>query len=316
MMSVSRRAVASPGRDEILFESDFEQVHREPKITTSHCKEDVGDLRHISIPVMNLLHVTHKKEADKITNGSAFEFKPFPKLARRNHGTWKKNAKEARYIEVIGKVFPGYYSWWSVHLSRSTPRGRGYTTHTDIEEAITALKSKRLNVRISNYLKEKPESIYGSCAFESDFLGLLASYIKSRSPKDSNRSIGDICIRMGGTLTYKFELCYVLIVSTTDDDDKLSKFAVLHDSELFHTNGFVDDEGRVAAVRNCLTFHPKHNVTWISGNACNYETAAFAFYFPDSDHVMTLDACLKWPITHNNEKCIRKERNNKCPDKS
>lgn len=317
---MSGRCEPNFGRDEILYVSDFEQVHLEPSFWERRCTEDVGDLRHLVIPVMKLVHATHRKEADQITKGPAFEFKALAKVGRRNYGSWKKKPDDAwhRWYEIVGTAFPGYLSWWSVSLSNTS---RGYTTHADIQGSIDALKSKKLHVRIPDYLKMKPESIYGGLAFECEFMDLLASYIKSRSPKDSKKSISDICIRVGGTLTYRFEICYVLIVSTIDDSDALSDYSLLTDSDLFHTNGLVDGEGRINTTvdkETCLTFHPKHNVAWVAGRSCSYEKAAFAFYFKEEDQVLTVDSqhCNEQLIIHNKENCVKNyKRRIRCPDR-
>lgn len=316
-MSVSR-SKPDFGGDEILYVSDFEQVHHEPSFTARRCTEDVGDLGHLVIPVIKLLHVTHDKEAKQITKEDTFEFKAFAKVGRRYRGSWKKNPGSDRYEQIIHrKVFPGYYSWWSVHLSKSAPGGMGYTTLTDIERGISTLRSQsRLNVSVPSYLKSDPESMYGGWAFECDFMDLLDCYVKLQSPRDSKRSINDICIRIGGTLTYKLEICYVLIVHCVDDNDALSAFPILKDSKLFHTNGQIDDEGRINPEgHKCLTFHPKHNVAWVAGEGCCYENVAFAFYFSNRDHVMTVNSqfCNKHSIIHKYE-CCAKQVNNKCPD--
>ena len=88
-----------------------------------------------------------------------------------------------------GQLFPDFYSWWSVY---SPP-----LDSTDI---------------IPDYLKN--ESIYGGNGFKCDFQTILTEYAKSRSPE---KSIGDVCIRMGGILLYKCEICHVLIICLTDD---------------------------------------------------------------------------------------------------
>ena len=305
--------------DEILYVSNFEQVHREPSFVARRCREDVGDLKFLSIPVTNLLHITHKEEADKITEESSFKFKAFAKVGRSGFGSWKKKPGNARWYEIAGKAFPGYLSWWSVSLSGT--EGGGSTIRANIKREIDDLGSNGLKVCVSDYLKPHPESIYGGYAFECNFMDLLNSYAKSRSPGD--RPISDICIRVGGTLTYKLEICYVLLVCFIDDS-ALFEYSKLTNSELFSRNRLLDEEGRIdPRARTFLTFHPKQNVSWFaigrgSGEGCSYETAAFAFYFQENGQALTVDSpcCIKQPISHNGERCIKNKKGTiRCPDK-
>ena len=128
-----------------------------------------------------------------------------------------------------GKLFPDFYSWWSVyHLLHSTD----------------------IKFSVPDYLKN--ESIYGGNGFKCDFQTILTEYAKSRSPE---KSIGDVRIRMGGILLYKCEVCHVLIICLTDDKDTLKNHKILNDDTIFQSDGFITKEGGVD-LKGSLTFKP------------------------------------------------------------
>ena len=291
---------------EYFFKSNFKGVHKSRLLYV--CGEDVGDLESISIPILKLVHTTHEGAAASIEKGSAFQFKPFPKNGRQggDHKTLKKTSRGDQQIRGPLDLFPGFYSWWSIY-----PDG-DYTDY--IEEKVQELKEvDGLNVYVPDYLKDSPESIYGNRGFVCNFKDLLSSYVKSRSP---DKSMRDVCIRIGGTLLYSREICYVLIVCLADDS-ALKGFSWLdRKSKPFVTNDFIRREGKVnSETHESLTFNPEHNVTWVNGDRYSYETAAFAFYFPDQCHRLEVAQrfCHKEKVHHTMDRCIKKE-GGMCPN--
>ena len=273
------------------------------------CTENVQDLERISIPVTKLVHVTHKREAAKIKKRSTYRFKPYTKVAR--HGRTAKT----KLVDLVangpsepmdGAIMPGLYSWWSVYPDQ--PR--------KFQDAVCALKHRDLNVHIPDYLERK--SGYGNKAFVCNFNDLLTSYVSARS-LESERSIRDIRIRKGGTLLYRYEICYVLIVCLTDDDATLKRHKSLAEGdEPYRSNGFLRRQGRVnvdSETRHPLIFNPKHNVTWVNGESYNYETPAFAFYFPNSTDSLEVghELCSTTNFTHDKQRCLKK-KGRKCPN--
>ena len=187
-----------------------------------------------------------------------------------------------------GKLFPDFYSWWSVyHLLHSTD----------------------IKFSVPDYLKN--ESIYGGNGFKCDFQTVLTEYAKSRSPE---RSIGDVCIRMGGILLYKCEICHVLIICLTDDNDTLKNHKIFNDETIFQSDGFITKEGGID-LKGSLTFKPKYST--VRDENYEYESSAFAFYFPDSIHQRLTVAkkfCSKQTFRHKPHLCLKKQKG-KCPDK-
>ena len=149
-------------------------------------------------------------------------------------------------------------------------------------------------------------SIYGNRAFSCKFRDLIQSYAASR-----RSDVSKICIRKGGTLRYKKEICYVLIICIGCDKDReeLSEYGVLQQQRQFQEKfsgltNLLDDE-------TTPTFNPEYIITscaYISlVDHYTYETAAFAFYFPDKDGVLAIDRrfCSEAEIKHDKEWCIK-----------
>lgn len=101
-----------------------------------------------------------------------------------------------QHIPCTDRMFPGYYSWWGLAIDQDNP--------PNIVNRPWIL---------SGYLRNPPESFYGTNAFVSTFHNLLESYANSRGCAP-----GDICLSMGGTLRYWREIAYVVIVCTVNDE--------------------------------------------------------------------------------------------------
>ena len=104
-----------------------------------------------------------------------------------------------------------------------------------------------------------------------------------------------------------------------DDKDTLSGFTPLtkrDTADLFQLNGFIKSKGSInSEADKCLTFTPKHNITWANGEQYSYETTAFAFYFPDQQHCLQVErkSCSKEIYEHDKRRCIKKV-DGECPD--
>ena len=248
-------------------------------------------LKDVKVPIFKLAHVTHDEEASEICR--EFEFK-----ARKKYGkvlaydgrpcgeSFRPSERtHGRYFQIKDHetVFPGHYSWWGIY-PKYDDLGGDYTKPTDIRKDLKILEHKGLRSFVPSYIKSPPESLYGNHAFVSDFQHLLNSYAISRDKLE----VKNVCIRKGGTLRYFKEICYVLIVGIGGEDDKaLSDFMPLEiHSDQFHTNGLIDDSGKIVDDTAIPTFHPKRVMPWIryadsEPEKYSYETTAIAFYFPD-----------------------------------
>ena len=201
-------------------------------------------------------------------------------------------------IPAHDDVFPGFYTWWGPYVE-SPPPGPQDT--------------------LPNYLKTPPNSIYGSRAFVVSFHDILESYASDRSCSSHN-----ICLRVGGTMRYKREIAYVIIVCTTSDEKELFRYdTVTSRGDPIDMQGLVNDNGVIVDNARAPLFTTKYHNTFDS-----YETLNFAFYFPEkrdfecSSHVFQVK-----DVEHSG--CIRKfqlkrffckrrkelDFKEKCPDK-
>ena len=184
-----------------------------------------------------------------------------------------------RYIPDTEPVFPGYYSWWGLAL--------------DPQISLPWIESECL----PPYLKRPPESVYGGNAFESDFPDLLQSYAASRGC-----GVEDIYLKVGGTLRYKREIAYVVIVCTSHDLGALNiYYPITHaPPDVFDPSGLVDDDGKVIDMARVPYFTTCYVNTYTS-----YETLNFAFYFssPLEDFKCPSSTVEVHPIDH--PFCIR-----------
>ena len=262
------------------------------------------ELNGISVPIEYLTHITHDKEASEICQDGHFEFK-----ARKKFGktiaydgspcgeSFRPSQVSVGYFQITDKdaVFPGYYSWWGVHL-KHTPLPHG------IQGVLDRIKEEqRFTTFVPDYLNVNPHSHYGNHSFVCAFQGLLTAYAKARDVE-----IGNVCIRKGGTLRYELEICYVLIICTDRDGRELADFDPLQlKSPEFQTNGLIRADGSLENPAAIATFYPRCIISWakhiLSGNPdkYSYENVAFAFYFPEDGSSMVVDHCDTKEVGHN-----------------
>ena len=281
------------------------------------------ELNGISVPIECLTHVTHDKEASEIRQDSHFEFKARKKFGKtrewdgRSCGdSFRPSQVSVGYFQITDRdaVFPGYYSWWSVHL-KHTPLPHG------IQGGLDRIKEEqRFTTFVPDYLNVNPHSRYGNHSFVCNFEHLLTAYANARGI-----GIGNVCIRKGGTLRYELEICYVLIVCTDNDEDRreLADFDPLQlKSPEFQTNGLIRADGSLENPAAIATFYPRCIISWakhiLSDNPdrYSYENVAFAFYFPEDGSSMVVDRCATNEVGH--KSCIKTQPTKlggwKCPN--
>lgn len=257
-------------------------------------------LQNLSIPLENLSHITHDRNADAILHDtnypSSYVFKPKEKTGKsyeedgRPLGESYEALPNDRYRHFLPgrQVLPGYYCWWGVHNVTQT--------RVDVKEAIQKLGRK---AHVVNYLKIQPTSHYGNHEFYGSFENILYFYSKSR------RSIPtDIYLKVGGTLRYRYEICYVIIVCTQNDLIALIGFPNIHprESHPFDSNGLVDRDGRITNPKAVPKFRPQFTVNYMKKNL-SWENIAFAFYFPTQEDQYLV--CHRSMISHKEIKHTR-----------
>ena len=215
-----------------------------------------------------------------------------------NHDPMNKPAaiaKDTRYriIPTDRKVLPGYYIWWSIHKTDNPP-------------------PPPFNTYVSSLFSKPPSSVYGSRRISITSCDLLYSYQGGFSYKDGHYS--HLQFRNGGTLRYKHEICYVVIVCAEDhfngaDDDYPVMDAFNIDYEA---------NGRIRNVREWRV-HIKNRITWKKGVSYSWDHFVFAFHYPTSEGRMHLPSRLTVHEDINHESCPKKVGNRGykrvCPDK-
>ena len=297
---------------EVLFPNDFTKEHPEGEPWKELYPNTPKIPKDIQVPILTLGHVTHDTEVKQIRKYGDFRFLARQKLGKDFSDTsWGISYKfERSYVEIPPDkpVFPGYYSWWGIYPQQdysNVPESEHFTSPAKVSFMIaTDFKGER--VYPPDYLKEKPDSMYGNHAFSCNFPALLSTYAKSRSSE-----VAEICIRKGGTLRYTKEICYVLIICIDVDKNRkeLSEYAPLQPmKKQIHTNGLIDTSGKITDVTAVPTFNPEHIITWVTGKGYSYETLALAFYFPEEGSIMSMGPECRYEGTIYHSKCKKTVR--------
>ena len=294
---LSDRDLMDHGKYEVHFYHNFVQYHPWGKMPDkdSPC----------TLQVLQLCHATHNEWARKIDQGDGlYRFKPRPKCGKYGEKSYYYTKKwtqtpdmDTPSYQLIPQgedVFPGYYSWWGLAVDPSY-------------DPLLENPPKCL----PPYQKTPPKSIYGGNAFQSSFPNLLQCYATSRDCK-----VQDVYLRMGGTLRYKCEIGYAVIICTSDDLGELNTYKpiTVAPSDVFDPNGLVDEEGKIQDVACVPQFTTQHMNTYSSHEALN-----FAFYFPSPATEFRCHNIKRHQIKHNGKDglCIyrvRKDGELRCPD--
>ena len=228
--------------------------------------------------IQTISHITHKTNATKIEAGATkFNFKPAEKYGKCGYEvtdgsplgeSYRCNLKrrtptaETEYIRIAHDqlVLPdGYYSWW----------GASTVNH----------------------------SMYGTEKLTTSFRSALGKF--KWCQKDPNEEKPpEVYLRVGGTLRYRKEICYVIIVHTeTEASAEIEALPPLRSNAHFKLNGFLDARGRVINWDVTPTF-----VRRFYSDGC-YDQFAFAFYFDDCEKPLCLENVKQSSVTHT--KCLR-----------
>ena len=195
-------------------------------------------------------------------------------------------------------LLPGYYSWWGVYTSDVNWQG------PDIDN----------DQYIPPYLKNPTQSRYGTQEFSVKLHKLLECY---QNLQDSAAT--DIYLLRGGTLRYKREICYVVMVCAKRHKDSaaLRDYPALEpNSSLLDLKGLISDNGKVVdySGNSVPQFTPKYVDTRTS-----WETLAFAFYFENKEGKLQCHKSLveHAAIGHETSICPKKVKCGeawRCPD--
>ena len=142
---------------------------------------------------------------------------------------------------------------------------------------------KRYRYELADYLKDPPESRYGNNEFSTKLANILQHYWRSRQCPMS-----EVYLKLGGTLRYREEICYVIMICTEEDLDSLSDFPNLNpeETEVFNSNGLLSKNGSIKNHCAVPIFKTEYPVQSCNNHSCSWEAMVFAFYYPSSDSVL------------------------------
>lgn len=231
--------------------------------------------------------MTHNREAALIRSSvetqECYTFKPAAKLGKQYGDDRLPLGETYRHIErrIFSKVphsrddpvFPGYYSWWGV----STKEHGGYLP-------LVTQQQEGPEISIAEFAGYPPKSRYGNNAFTIGFSELLQSYGSSRTDFfDQERR--HVYLRVGGTLRYKYEICYIVIVCLQQDHN-LNDLATIDTKDIIDHKGLVE-RGRVVDYQQTPDFKARYIVSSMSNggqyHSFSWEQVVFALYYPSEE---------------------------------
>ena len=278
--------------------------------------------RSLSIPALS--HITHNQQAEQIRlNEHLFNFIPRQRVTKDYGGTFENyGGTFENYVKMADHslVFPGYLSWWGI----SSQRADRTVACPEFKNVIDQVKGVFLPRHIfeAEYLKYPPESKYGNRAFVIEFPNLIESYMSSRVDSVSKA----VYLKRAGTLRYKNEICYVVMVVMEEDLQNSDIGALpginqgMNSEPKFGHNNCIDENGKI--INNCidengkiiiinpeLYFNVSHPFCYINGVYHCWESLAFAFYFPNQSQILQCPKALvtETLVNHPDIVCISKQ---------
>ena len=209
-------------------------------------------------------------------------------------------------------VFPGFLSWWGVDVrewydSEETTEGQRLLDIVNVENS----RGKY----VPGYLAKETGSQYGNRGFSIKLETILHDYQRARDQpaRDQQaRGSADVCLKVGGTLRYRHEICYVVVVCTTEDDLKLGdqKIPNIDDgSTPFIPNGMVNGNGVVVNYDKKPNFMARSILSYEKPNYYSWEQLVFAFYFPNPEQKLCCTKVDVSEVKHNPPPCWKCPRN-------
>ena len=267
----------------------------------------------ITIPIKKLIHVTHSTEVADIStqNPDLYTFKPKEKFGKNygdNPGSCTPNENgEFDQVFINECVFCGNqrctnckFSWWGIDISNwyKTDDTRGKL----FGEAVKLLVND--GAYVSTFFLNPPESPYGTKGFSADFSTLIRAYDESRNDSD-----GKVCFRVGGTLEYRQEIAYVVIVCKKTDSE-LDNFPPIDHRNAIFTHQGLNDTGEIEDDQKIPSFNFKYFVKskYPNKREFDWENLVFGFYLPNGKHLKCNQRDIGPPcsVTHNHVYCHKK----------
>ena len=280
--------------------------------------------RKLQIPITHLSHCTHEATADLIKGEAGMcIFKTKEKKPQEGisyiYDINADNQQPPR--EISGNVIPGYLSWWGISVKywyENDNRGRR------IKRAVKELDDQ--SVYVPDYLQSVPCSKYGDRSFTYDFNQLIEHYKTSRDDcKDDEKKVH---FKKAGTLRYRHEICYIILVCTAKDLQEASIkdiptakeldqrfFEVEAGSELPQDQinegmeNYFQPNGYVTRMADCFNSEYPIRSIYPGHHYYSWDELNFALYFPNEDQKLICDQSK--PVDH--EKIKSCHLGSKCP---
>lgn len=247
---------------EVFFPGEYTQITCDgtypqngwSKVATPLKQQPIFDGKEkTTIPIVKVRHATHSEQAGDIRRAN-YSFVPKPKFGKeydsKEEGTYKKVSENTfQKIEHDERVIEGNLSWWGVD-THSWYHSDDVQLHgKEFASAATILRSERIFV--SPFMSKSPASPYGRCGFIVGFKDLLKYYQESRTDI-VNTSDRALFLRIGGTLRYRHEICYIVIVCTKYDEELESYPSLYTRSDIFDHKGLLLPSGQIEEYFFCI----------------------------------------------------------------
>ena len=277
--------------------------------------------QNVEVTVEKLCHITHDEEYKEITKDTKYVFKPrqkFGKVGYRNHFREQVGKSyvrcdvpsalppnyqtDYRCVREDEEILPGYYIWWSID-------------HSCIP-TMDLTKTIRSGYYSSEPFQTPIKSHYGNHKITCNIRELLQCYQNAYGSP-----LPRIEFRCGGTLRYRNEICYVVIVCAEENLSK-EEFPVMWEEVL--KDGYGSD-GKVESVKlpqviirnGILGYYVGDNFRDRKTTFYSWDTYAFAFHFPDETFTLEpkSDEIFHETVQHDGYKCPKRKPNPSKKDK-
>ena len=284
----------------------------------------------IKVTVKKLCHITHDEEYREITKDTEYVFKPRQKFGKvgypNNIGEQMGKSyvrcgvpsalppnHQTKYqcVREDEEVLPGYYIWWSIdHLCFPT---------VYYSKLTKTIRSEKYGYYSSEPFRMPIKSHYGNHKITCNLKELLQCYQTAYGSP-----LPRIEFRCGGTLRYRNEICYVVIVCAEKNLSK-EEFPVMWEEVLkdgYGSDGKVESiELPQVIIRNGILGYYEGYVgdsVWDRDtDYFSWDTYAFAFHFPDETFTLEpkSDEIFHEIVQHDGDKCLKRKPNPSKKDK-
>lgn len=246
---------------------------------------ELQKFQQIPITIKSLGHVTHEKEFDDICadDPTAYTLKSSVKKGKSGYEVTDGsplgysfvalNSQELPnkkslycYVKRAEELLPGSYIWWSIEVDPAEipkPYPDGYS----VSNALCKSYSPYGNKKIYGYVK------HAFHAYQSSFCD------------PSTDELPRIELRIGGTLRYKFEVCYVVILCRENEPLlPLDQYPLWEEGK---DKIEYNNKGEVKWV-NTMKITVNNGIKLRKGDTQTYswDQTVFGFYFPKKDQTM------------------------------